>query len=181
MTTVTGSAGGATLTRLAAALLLGFFLRSAAADAPGDTGECPMLESSEVAYLFPAARDTLQTRFRSRPFPSCTFTWQAIREARQVIGGQTIAVPGNGRLTITRAATRSPQQDWQKVLASYGSEALQDVPAIGRRAVWSHKRSQLSVLATGHIYHVAVDDTDNPDLILERAGQTALLLVDRFD
>lgn len=147
----------------------------------GTSGVCPLLESPEVSYLFPAAKDSMQVRYRDKPHRSCTFTWKASSEATRVIGGQTISIPGSGRLTITQATLVSPESDWQRVLASYGGETLQQVPATGSRARWSENRGQLSVLAKKHIYNVAIEDPDGPGSIRDRAIKIALLLVDQFD
>lgn len=81
---------------------------------------------------------------------------------------------------LARHCSSHARHCW-RVLASYGNESLQDVPAIGARSVWSERRGQLSVLANKHIYHVAVEDIDSPETVRERAEKLALLLVDQFD
>jgi cytochrome c5 len=97
------------------------------------------------------------------------------------IAGQKISVPVEGRLTTTQAQIKSSESDWQRVLASYGSEQLKEIPATGKKAVWSERRGQLSVQGEKHIYHVAVEGVESPLSPMEVAAKVALQLIDQFN
>lgn len=146
--------------------------------APAMAGaDCPLLEAGEVAHLLPAAVEA-KVSSRDKPWPTCSFTWRAAHSVAMTVGGQVMEVPGEGRLTITMAALKNPDGDWQRVLISYGDQELLEVPAVGRRAVWSAQRKQLSVQAEGHLYHVALTNPDDPAAEYETAVRLGLLLVD---
>jgi hypothetical protein len=94
-----------------------------------------------------------------------------------ILGGQQVEVPGEGRLSVTRAPVRTKSSDWQRVLSSYGSEELIQVPNIGEQAVWSPKRRQLSVLSAEAVVHVAVENPDQLAAEQASAEKIAQLLL----
>lgn len=47
-------------------------------------------------------------------------------------------------------------------MTGYKNQQLTPVPELGPYAVWSAQRRQLSWIAKGHIFHVAVEDDDQP-------------------
>jgi len=164
-------------------LLLLFCMVSPAparAETPAQAQACALLDTSEVVYLIPAAVNA-EIRSREKPYPSCTFIWPTARPVQKTIGGHVMEFPGEGRLTITVAGVREPDADWRRVIASYGGQELLDVPAVGKTAVWSAQRRQLSVLAKLHIVHVALENTDGTDTEYENAVRLALLLVDKYE
>lgn len=162
---------------LPALLALAWFSPAWGKSAP-DGAICPLLDEVEVTYLLPAAAGA-QVRTRDKPWPSCTFTWTAALPIRKTIGGQVMEIPGEGRLTITVVAVQDPDADWERVLNKYRGEDPVGVPAVGRRAVWSVQRRQLSIQAERHLYHVALENPDEPSAEQETAVRFGLLLVDQ--
>lgn len=141
-------------------------------------GDCTLLSKDEVARHFPAAPPTLSVRVRGKPYPSCTFQWQPLAQAERKVGGQVVRLPGQGRLTVTRAPVREAEADWRRVMASFRDEAAITIEGVGRRAAWSARRSQLSVLGGAHVFHVMVEDSDAPDAVQARAVAIARQLLE---
>lgn len=139
---------------------------------------CDLLSKDDVARHFPAAPPTLSVRVREKPYPSCTFQWQPLAQAERKVGGQLVRLPGQGRLTITRAPVRDPDADWRRVMASFRDEAVAEVQDVGRRGAWSARRSQLSVLGESHVVHVMVEDSDAPGEVQARAVSIARQLLE---
>lgn len=139
---------------------------------------CDLFSKDEVAHHFPAAPPTLSVRVREKPYPSCTFQWQPLAQTERKVGGQLLRLPGQGRLTITRAPVRDPDADWRRVIASFRDEAVDEVQRVGRRGAWSARRSQLSVLGETHVFHVMVEDSDAPGDVRARAISIARQLLE---
>lgn len=144
---------------------------------PSAAQDCVLLPKAEVVRQFPAAPPTLSVRTRESPYPSCTFLWTPLAQAERTIGGQRVRVPGQGRLTVTRAALHDPDADWARVMSSYRGETPLVVERLGKRAVWSARRSQVSVQGSTHVFHVMVEDSDAPKAVRERAEAIARVLL----
>lgn len=145
----------------------------------GEKGVCTFFEPSVVPSYFPASHGSLKVRFRDRPYDACTFTWKSKKSSIREIAGQKIEIPGEGRLTLTRVSVKSPVADWQRAISSYGTEKLKEIPGVGGQAVWSDRRHQLSFMTVDRVYlfHVAIEDSDNPLLMEDTAGKIALRLI----
>ncbi len=133
------------------------------------TGDCTLLSEAAMRRHFPSAPAEIETRVRAKPYSSCTYLWTSATPNKVTMAGQTVDVPGEGRVTITVAPVRAPEPDWQRVLSSYRSAPPVAVDGIGDKAVWSDQRHQLSVLVPGFVAHVAVEDDDNPGSGREQA------------
>lgn len=149
----------------------------AQADTSGQEPECPLLQQNQVSLYFPEAGEKAKVQVRSKPYQSCTFTWKTDRTSTMKVAGREIAVPVEGRLSITEAPVVSKQGDWQRVLKSYGSESLLEVSTIGSAAVWSEKRGQLSVTSEDYIYNVAVLDGSDSKQRIEAAIEIVKKLI----
>lgn len=136
-------------------------------------GDCPLLGKATIAGHFPVAEPTLTVRVRAKPYESCTFTWQPLAQAERLIGGQVVRMPGQGRVSLTRAPVQSPDADWARVMNSYRNDVVVPIPGLGQRAVWSGRRSQVSVLGERHVFHVMVEDSDAPNRVREQAEAMA--------
>ncbi|GAB2503861.1 hypothetical protein [Arenimonas alkanexedens] len=143
-------------------------LRSMVAEG-ASSDECPLLSEAGLRRHFPKAPAELESRFRNKTYPSCTYVWATEAKRKMEFGGQTVEVGGEGRVTLTVAKVSSPDSDWQRVLSSYRIEPPVAVDGIGDRAVWSDQRGQLSVLDANWVLHVAVADTDAPDQVRDKA------------
>jgi len=152
-----------------------------AAGLTADEGVCPLLDPGLVVKHFPAGGDNFKVRYREKPYASCTFTWKSVAKKTISVAGQIIESPGEGRLSVTRAAVRSAQPDWLRVLNQYGEEDLLEVEGIGERAVWSSRRSQLSVQDAKYLVQVAVEDPDKPDNLTQNAIAIAVELLGRTE
>jgi hypothetical protein len=125
-------------------------------------GPCPFFDAAVVHKVFSNSSNEATFKRREKPFPSCTYLWKGQHMNTVKIGGIEAKVPSEGRLTLTKAPTRSEAQDWSRVLSSYKNQQLTQVPELGQYAVWSAQRRQLSWIAKGHVFHVAVEDDDQP-------------------
>lgn len=125
-------------------------------------GPCPFFDAVVVEKTFPNSSNEAVFKRRDKPFPSCTYLWNAKHMNGVKMAGRTVMVPSEGRLTLTKVATRNEAQDWERVLTGYKNQQLTPVPELGPYAVWSAQRRQLSWIAKGHIFHVAVEDDDQP-------------------
>lgn len=133
------------------------------------TGDCPLLSEAALRARFPNVAAELESRVRTTPYPSCTYVWVTRAKDKRTFGGQVVEVPGEGRVSVTLAAVRAPEPDWQRVLSSYRIEPPEAVDGIGDKAVWSDQRHQLSVLVPNWVLHVAVEDNDAPGTGREQA------------
>ena len=140
-------------------------------------GPCPFFDAAVVKRIFPNSANEPIFKRREKPFPSCTYIWKASKMNTLKMAGQPVAVPSEGRLTLTEVATRSEAKDWERVLMGYKNQQLTPIPALGQYAVWSDKRRQLSFIAKGHIFHVAVEDIDQPEAQQKNALAVAAELV----
>lgn len=141
-------------------LAIVFCCGSIYAQLPGTSEDCPFMTRDAVVHYFADATNQLKVRFREKPYPSCTFTWKTDKTKVMTIVGREMTVPVEGRLTLTKAPIKNLDIDWQRVISSYKSESLSEIPDIGTKAVWSDKRQQLSVLTDAEAYHVAVEVGD---------------------
>ena len=126
-------------------------------------GPCPFFDAAVVHKIFPNSSNEAVFKRRDKPFPSCTYLWNAKQMNSVKMAGRTVKVPSEGRLTLTKVATRNEAQDWTRVLTGYKNQQLTPMTELGKYAVWSPQRRQLSWIAKGHIFHVAVEDDDQPD------------------
>ena len=133
------------------------------------SGDCTLLSEAALRRHFPSAPADMETRVRAKPYPSCTYLWATATPDKRTMAGRIVETPGEGRVTLTVAAVRDPESDWQRVLSSYRTVPPVTVDGIGDRAVWSDQRHQLSVLVPGFVAHVAVEDDDNPGSGREQA------------
>ncbi len=140
-------------------------------------GPCPFFDAAVVKKIFPNSTNEAVFKRRDKPFPSCTYIWNAKKKATMEMAGRQVQVPSEGRLTLTEVATRSEAKDWERVLMGYKNQQLIPVPALGQYAVWSDKRRQLSFIARGYVFHVAVEDADQPDAQQKNAMAVAAELV----
>jgi hypothetical protein len=138
-------------------------LQKTQARAAGPQEPCPFFDVAIVYKIFPHSSNEATFKRRDKPFPSCTYIWNAKHMNTVKMGGLEAKVPSEGRLTLTQVATRNEAQDWKRVLTSYSKLQLTQVPELGQYAVWSPQRRQLSWIAKGHIFHVAVEDADQPE------------------
>lgn len=120
-------------------------------------GPCPYFDEAMVRKIFPASVNDAELKRRERRIQTCTFTWTAQK------GGRERKAASQGRLTLAKVAARVEAKDWERVLQGYGKQTLEPLPKLGTYAVWSEQRSQLSMIAKGHIFHVTVQDDDQPD------------------
>lgn len=139
--------------------------------------DCPLVKPADVLAIFPASNNESSSKYREMPYPSCTFIWTANAVQVRELSGHRIEIPGESRLSITRAAISSKDRDWQRVLASYGTQPLIEVHNIGIKAVWSEKRHQLSVMTDNYVIHVVVEDPDQPTAEQKSAEQVAHLVI----
>ena len=126
-------------------------------------GPCPFFDVAVVQKIFPNSSNEASFKRREKPYPSCTYLWAAKHMNAVKMAGMVAKVPSEGRLTLTKAPTRVEAKDWERVLMSYKNQQLTQVPELGQYAVWSAQRRQLSWIAKGHVFHVAVEDDDQPD------------------
>ena len=162
--------------KLTTAYLLTFFCQSSMAEPPAQTN-CPLLASVDMLAIFPASKNEPSTKYRDKPYPSCTFIWKANTVQIKEFSGHRVEIPGESRVSITRATVRSKDSDWQRMLTSYGTQPLTEVQNIGIKAVWSEKRHQLSVMTDKYVIHVAVEDPDQPASEQKNAQHIAQLLL----
>lgn len=166
------------LRKLTAACLLTFFCQSSMAEPSAQT-DCPLLKPADVLAIFPASKNESSSKYKEKPYPSCTFIWKSNTVQIKEFSGHRIEIPGESRVSITRAEVRSKDSDWQRVLAAYGTQPLTDVQHIGIKAVWSEKRHQLSVMTDEYVFHIAVEDPDQPAAEQKNAQHIAQLLLTR--
>ena len=152
-------------------------LQQIRARADGPQGPCPFFDAAKVLKIFPRSSDEAKFKRRDKPFPSCTYRWRGERMNTVKIGGREAKVPSEGRLTLTQVVTRNEAQDWKRVLTGYKKQPLTPVSELGPNAVWSAQRRQLSFVAKGHIFHVAVEDDDAPDSQQKNAMEVAAELI----
>jgi hypothetical protein len=138
-------------------------MKRARSHAATPEGPCPFFDAAVVQKIFPNSSNEATFKRRDKPFPSCTYIWNAKHMNSVTMAGRTVKVPSEGRLTLTKVATRNEAQDWKRVLTGYKNQQLTPVPELGQYGVWSTQRRQLSWIAKGHIFHVAVEDDDQPD------------------
>ncbi len=149
-------------------------LKAHAATPPGP---CPFFDVAVVHKVFPNSINEAAFKRRDKPYPSCTYTWNAKHVNTMKMGGREVKVPSEGRLTLTKAQTRVEAKDWERVLTGYRNQQLSPVPELGQYAVWSAQRRQLSWIAKGHVFHVAVEDDDQPDAQQKNAMAVAAELI----
>jgi hypothetical protein len=140
-------------------------------------GPCPFFDATVLHRVFPNSANEAAFKRREKPYPSCTYTWKAKQSQSMKIGEHVVNVPSEGRLTLTRAPSRAEAKDWERVLLGYRNQPLTPVPELGRYAGWSDKRRQLSWIAKGHVFHVAVEDNDQPDALQKNAMAVAAELM----
>ena len=139
--------------------------------------DCPLFKSADVLAIFPASKNEFISKVRGKKSPSCTFIWKSDTLEFKEFGGQKVKIPGEGRVSITRASIASKDVAWKRVIQSYGKHPLIEVENIGNKAVWSARRHQLSLLTDNYVIHVAVEDADNPDAEQKNAEQVAQLIL----
>lgn len=144
-------------------------LKERARNAALPSGECPLLSEAALRGHFPNAPAELESRYRDKTYPSCTYIWVTQAKRTMKMGAHTAQVQGEGRVSLTVAPVRAPEADWQRVLSSYRIEPPVAVDGIGDKAVWSDQRHQLSVLVPNWVLHVAVEDDDAPGTGREQA------------
>lgn len=142
-------------------------------------GPCPFFDVTMVQRIFPNSTNKATFKRRDKPFESCTYLWKSKHPRLVKMAGREVPVPLEGRLTLTKVATRAEDRDWERVLQGYRKQKLEPVPELGKHAVWSAQRRQLSWIAKGHIFHVAVQDSDQPDLQRKSAMTVAAALNQR--
>jgi len=140
-------------------------------------GPCPFFDVAAVHKIFPNSSSEAVFRQREKPYPSCTYIWAAKHMNAVKMAGMVAKVPSEGRLTLTKAPTRVEAKDWERVLMSYKNQPLIQLPELGQYAVWSAQRRQLSWIAKGHVFHVAVEDDDQPDAQQANAMAVAAELI----
>lgn len=140
-------------------------------------GPCPFFDATLVQKLFPNSSNEAVFKRREKPYPSCTYIWKAKTKNTMKMAGRDVQIPSEGRLTITRAPSRVAAKDWERVLMGYPNQQLTPVPELGQYAIWSAKRRQLSWIAKGHVFHVAVQDDDQSDAQQKNAMAVATELV----
>lgn len=143
----------------------------------GLEGPCPFFDAAVVQKIFPNSSNEAVFKRRDKPFPSCTYIWTAKNMNTIKMAGQQVKVPSEGRLTLTKVVTRFEASDWERVLLGYRKQQLTPVPELGKYAVWSAQRRQLSWIAKGHIFHVAVEDNDQPEAQQANAMAVAAELI----
>lgn len=143
----------------------------------GLEGPCPFFDAAVVQKIFPGSTHKAKFKRRDKPFPSCTYLWTAKHTNTLAMAGQQVKVRSEGRLTLTKVVTRREASDWERVLLGYRKQQLTPVPELGQYAVWSAQRRQLSWIAKGHIFHVAVQDDDQPDAQQANAMAVAAELI----
>lgn len=149
-------------------------LKARAATLPGP---CPFFDATVVQKVFPNSANGAAFKRRDKPYPSCTYTWKGKQPKSMKIGEHVVSVPSEGRLTLTRAPSRVEAKDWERVLLGYRNQQLAPVPELGTYAGWSAQRRQLSWIAKGHVFHVAVEDDDQPDAQQKNAMAVAVELM----
>ena len=86
--------------------------------------------------------------------PTCTYVWgvPSDKDAARISMGLS---PEGNKLMVIFAQTRSAQ-DWERVISVYSdAESVQD---LGEIAVWSSRRSQISLMnGEGLVIHVHID------------------------
>ncbi|OAD39555.1 hypothetical protein LPB72_21510 [Hydrogenophaga crassostreae] len=152
-------------------------LQQIKARAAGPQGPCPFFDVAVVHKIFPSSSNESVFKRREKPYPSCTYIWTAKHMNAVKMAGMVAKVPSEGRLTLTKAPTRVEAKDWERVLMSYKNQPLIQVPELGQYAVWSAQRRQLSWIAKGHVFHVAVEDDDQPGAQQANAMAVAAELV----
>lgn len=140
-------------------------------------GPCPFFDATVVHKIFPNSSNEAVFKQREKPYPSCTYIWTAKHMNAVKMAGMVAKVPSEGRLTLTKAPSRVEAKDWERVLMSYKNQTLIQVPELGPYAVWSAQRRQLSWIAKGHVFHVAVEDDDQPDTQQANAMAVAAELI----
>lgn len=140
-------------------------------------GPCPFFDVAVVHKVFPNSTNEAVFKRRDKPFPSCTYIWNAKHMNSVKMGGLVVKVPSEGRLTLTKAPIRVEVKDWDRVLLGYGKQQLTPVPELGQYAVWSAQRRQLSWISKGHVFHVAVENDDHPDAQQQNAMAVAAELI----
>jgi hypothetical protein len=158
--------------------LLTFFSQNSMAESATQI-DCPLIKQVDVLAIFPASKNAFSSKYREKPFPSCTFIWKSNTVQVKEFSGNKVEFPGESRVSITRAAVRSKDKDWQRVLAGYGTQPLTNIQNIGIKAVWSEKRHQLSVMTDAYVLHVAVEDPDQPTAEQQNAEHIAQLVLSR--
>ena len=143
----------------------------------GLPGPCPFFDAAVVQKVFPNSTNEATFSRREKPYPSCSYIWKAKTKNTMKMAGRDVQIPSEGRLTITRAPSRVAAKDWERVLMGYPNQQLTPVPELGQYAIWSAKRRQLSWIAKGHVFHVAVQDDDQPDAQQKNAMAVAAELV----
>lgn len=140
-------------------------------------GPCPFFDVAVVHKVFPHSSNEAQFKSRDKPYPSCTYIWTAKNKSTMKMAGREVQVPSEGRLTLTKAPSRVAANDWERVLMGYKNQQLTPVPELGQYAVWSAQRRQLSWIAKGHVFHVAVEDADQPETQQKSAMAVAAELI----
>lgn len=143
---------------------------------PPEQTDCPLLTLVDLQATFPASKNLIQSKYTEKRNPSCTFIWKSNVQVKELLGHR-VDIPRESRLTITRAEIYSIENDWQRVLTSYGTQALIDVQNLGIKAVWSVKRHQLSVITDKYVFHVAVENPDQPTAEQKNAEHIAQQLL----
>jgi hypothetical protein len=127
--------------------------------------------------MFPASKNELSSKYKDKRKPSCTFTWKSNTVQVKELLGQKVEIPAESRVNITRVTVRSKDSDWQRVLNGYATQPLTQVQNIGTKAVWSEKRHQLSFITNEYVFHVAVEDPDQPAAEQKNAELIAQMLL----
>ena len=63
------------------------------------SGECPFVGEAGLRGHFPHAPEELESRFREKPYPSCTYVWVSKARKTMQFGGQMVEFPGEGRVS----------------------------------------------------------------------------------
>lgn len=111
-------------------------------------------------FTFGAEERLKYSRCVKKSFPTCTYIWgtESSKDAARI--GAGLAPDGN-KLQIVYAQANS-QHDFQRVLTSFTD--AEPVIGVGREAIWSSKRSQLSFITDESlIIHINIDEKGMSD------------------
>ncbi|MEZ5706406.1 MAG: hypothetical protein R3E56_14705 [Burkholderiaceae bacterium] len=142
-----------TKSRLSNLIAIGILVAPALALADKPQGPCPFFDEAVTRKIFPASANEPQLERRDRRIQTCAYIWSTKPQDRNA----------KGRLTLAKTDVRVEAKDWPRVLNGYGNLPLTPVPELGPHAVWSDQRSQLSMIAKGHIFHVTIEDGSPPE------------------
>ena len=110
-------------------------------------------EYLRAEFTFEAGDKLKYSECKKKSYPTCIYIWGAAHKKDETRLNSGLVPEGN-KLQIVYAQARS-NKDFQRVLTTYSD--AEKVDGLGVEAVWSSKRSQLSLIAKQNlIVHVYI-------------------------